>query len=120
MENKKVLICDDDEGITEMLKTLFEIEGADVITENNSLEVFKLLNEQKPDLLILDLWMPVLSGDQLLKSIRQKPDTADIPVLVVSASQDGPAVAKEAGAASYVAKPFDIYKLLNEANSLLS
>lgn len=112
MHNKKILICDDDRGILEMLEMLFEDTGYDIIPEANSLNVKSIMERESPDLVVLDLWMPVLSGDQVLKMIRENPSTSQLPVIVISASTDGRTIADHAGATNFLAKPFDVDELL--------
>lgn len=68
--NKKILICDDDEGILDVLALILEDAGFDTVTEINSLNVYKAIETEQPDLLLLDLWMPVLSGDQVLRMLK--------------------------------------------------
>ena len=117
--NKKILICDDDEGILDLLELLLEDEGFSIVSERNSLNIYNVISHQQPDLLLLDLWMPVLSGDQILKNLRQNPETASLPVIVISASRDGRQIADSSGADDYIAKPFDITEVIERINRLL-
>jgi CheY-like chemotaxis protein len=119
MMSKKVLVCDDDEGILDMVSFVLEDSGFEVIPESNSLNVYNLIKKEKPDLLLLDLWMPVLSGDQVLKMLRSNPETKDLPVIVISASTEGQKIAQEAGASAFIAKPFDIDQLINRVELIL-
>jgi DNA-binding response OmpR family regulator len=112
MEHKKILICDDDEGIVDVLELFLEETGHTIIPERNSLNVKTLIQSEKPDLIILDLWMPVMSGDQILRMIRSTAETKDLPVIVMSASTDGADIAAAAGASGYIAKPFDFDNVL--------
>jgi DNA-binding response OmpR family regulator len=118
MTDKKIMLCDDDTGIIEMLELVLDITGAQVLSETNSLLLYDRLVREKPDLLILDLWMPVLSGDQIVKRIRMSESLATMPVLVISASTDGREIAMKAGADDYLAKPFDIDHLLARVGEL--
>jgi DNA-binding response OmpR family regulator len=118
--NKTIMICDDDAGILEMLAIILEDSGYQVIAEQNSLNLYSLIEKTMPDLLLLDLWMPVLSGDQVLVHLRSQPETAALPVIVLSASTDGPEIASKAGATGYIAKPFDIDHLLDGIEGVLS
>ncbi|WP_462264941.1 response regulator [Mucilaginibacter sp.] len=117
MSAKKILICDDDEGILDMLTLVLEDSGFEVIAESNSLNVYQQIETHQPDLLLIDLWMPVLSGDQVVKQLKQNPDTQFLPVLVISASTDGRKIAEEARADGFIAKPFDLDKLINQVQS---
>ncbi|RYG02794.1 MAG: response regulator, partial [Chitinophagaceae bacterium] len=75
--------------------------------------VRSILERESPNLVVLDLWMPVLSGDQVLKMIRENAVTKDVPVIVISASTDGKEIANKAGATAFLAKPFDVDELIN-------
>jgi DNA-binding response OmpR family regulator len=119
MNNKKILVCDDDEGILDMVTFVLEDSGFNVIPESNSLNVYNLVEKEQPDLVLLDLWMPVLSGDQVLKVLKGNPETQNLPVIVISASTEGQKIAEEAGANGFIAKPFDIDQLVDRVNFVL-
>lgn len=116
----KILICDDDEGILDLLELILKEEGYEAIAEINSLNLAGLIDREQPDLLVLDLWMPVLSGDQVLRTIRDDPQTQTLPVIVISASGDGRNIAMNAGANDFLAKPFDLDQLVNRVKTLLT
>jgi DNA-binding response OmpR family regulator len=120
MMNKKILICDDDEDILEMLELILEDTGYEIITERNSLNLNHLIESRSPDLIILDLWMPALSGDEVLRNLRKNPETENLPVIVISASREGEFIADQAGASGYIAKPFDYDELLFKIDQQLS
>lgn len=120
MENKTILICDDDEGILDMLEIVLEGNGFHIIPVQNSLHIYEVIDRENPDLLLLDLWMPVLSGDQVLKSLRKNPQTQGLPVIVISASREGKQIAKDAGATDFMAKPFDLEFLLQKIQSYIN
>lgn len=119
MNSKKIMVCDDDQGILDVLEMLLESEGFTVFTEINSTNLIKQIQIDKPDLILLDLWMPLLSGDQVLKAIRNTQDIKDLPVIVLSASVDGDDIAADAGANDFVAKPFDLDNIVSKINGLL-
>lgn len=118
--SKKILICDDDEGILDLLTMLLEDNGFDVIAEQSSLNVYKIIESEHPDLLILDLWMPVLSGDQVLRMLKNNPATQTLPVMIISASMEGKQIAVLAGANDFIAKPFDVNILVERVKKFLS
>jgi CheY-like chemotaxis protein len=120
MTNKTILVCDDNEGILDMLGLILEDAGFDVIPEQNSLNIYNLIEKKQPDLVLLDLWMPVLSGDQVLKVLRQNNRTKGLPVIVISASTDGSKIAQDAGATAFIAKPFDVDDLVSKIQTHLS
>jgi len=119
MKDKKILVCDDDQGILEMLELLLEDDGYTVVLEPNSVNALRTIEREMPDLILLDIWMPVISGDQILKALKADPQKNSIPVLMYSASTDGRAIAEESGADAFLSKPFDLSELLSEIDSLL-
>jgi CheY-like chemotaxis protein len=120
MSNKKILICDDDEGILDVLELILEDTGHTIIPEINSLNVKAVMEKEMPDLIILDLWMPVLSGDQVLSMIRTTPAYKDLPVIIMSASRDGEQIANDHLASAFIAKPFDYDHLLTVVDGFLN
>lgn len=116
----KILICDDDEGILDLVNVVLTEEGYQTIPELNSINVAGVIAREHPDLILLDLWMPVLSGDQILKSLRDTPSTNKLPVIIISASNDGAIIAMNAGATDYMAKPFDLDELIVKVKHYIS
>lgn len=113
MTRKKIFICDDDKGISEMLEMIFELIDAETIVETNSINAYERLRQYKPDVLIVDLWMPVISGDLLIQKIRKDRDLSNIFILCISASRDGRTIALDAGADMFLPKPFDMDDILS-------
>lgn len=111
--NSKVIICDDDQSILELLELVALGAGCEPVVVSKSLDVMKAIRHTKPALVILDLWMPVMSGDMILQTLRKDAEFGDLPVLIVSASRDGKLIAEQNGATEYLAKPFDIIDLTN-------
>lgn len=103
-----IAVIDDDMHINDMLCELLQREGYEVIRAFSGGEALAVLEKTKPDLVLLDLMMPGLSGEKVLPKIR------DIPVIVMSAKADvGSKVdLLMSGAADYVTKPFDTKELL--------
>lgn len=120
MESKKIMICDDDQGILDVLQMFLELEGFTVFPEINSTNLIKEIKKNEPDLLLLDLWMPLLSGDQVLKIIRNTAEIKNLPVIVLSASVDGSAIAAEIGANDFIPKPFDLEEISVKINDILA
>ena len=82
----KALIVEDEKPIATLLRVLLEREGIDCDTAVNGADALAKLHRSKPDVMLLDLIMPVMSGEELLKAIHAEPDLKDIPVVVVSTS----------------------------------
>ncbi len=114
MKNKTILVCDDDQGILEMLVLVLESFGYHAIAESNSPNLFQVITKEHPGLVIIDLWMPLMTGDEVVKKLRKSPETKDLPVIVISASMDGKKTAAEAGATHFISKPFDIVNLIDK------
>lgn len=108
---KYILACDDDIGIVEVIRIVLEEKGYEVKVTSNSEEVYSLIQSKRPDLLLLDLWMPGLRGEEIVKELRADKKTADIPIIIISASRETEIIAKEVGANTFLNKPFDIDKL---------
>lgn len=118
-KNTKIMICDDDQGILDVLELLLETEGFEVSNEINSTLLIERLKAEHPDLLLLDLWMPVLSGYDLIKKIRSDRELKNLPIIVLSASRNEKDIALETGANHFMAKPFDIEEIILLVNESL-
>lgn len=90
------------------------LETADyrALTELNSTNLIARAIIEKPDALLLDLWMPFLPGDELTTRIRQTPELAHLPIIIFSAALGGKEKAVKAGADYFVSKPFDMEELV--------
>lgn len=116
----KIIVCDDDQGILDVLELMLESEGFEVITEIDSVKLISKIKEYSPHLLLLDLWMPTITGDQILRQIRNDEKMKHLPVIVLSASVHGDDIASDAGANAFVPKPFDMNDLIGKINFYLT
>ncbi len=116
---KKVLVVDDDEGILDIAKIVLTEKGYDVTILQVSKQIYKLIDKLKPDIILLDLWMPHLSGDVIAKELRNNPKTAHIPIILVSAVKDLKGVANNVEADAFIGKPFDIEVLENTVEKII-
>ncbi|KGE12625.1 response regulator receiver protein [Sphingobacterium deserti] len=116
---KDVFICDDDKNIAEILGMIAEDVGASIAIETNSSLLFPRLKKCIPKLLIIDLWMPERSGEDIIRALRGEEVFQDLRILCISASIDGQQIARSAGADFYLAKPFDIYEVKALMNRVL-
>jgi CheY-like chemotaxis protein len=105
----RVLVVDDDANIRKMIVASLRREGYAFIEAANGREAVDLMREHHPDVVVLDLMMPVLSGWDVLAERQNDDDLRNIPVIVVSANRD-PAVAMavDSGICAFLPKPFDI------------
>ena len=102
-----ILIVEDNEANRGLLATLLQRSGHTVIMAENGVEALKLMREQNPDVVLLDIMMPKMDGYQVLDNMKQDPELRDMPVLVISAVDDMDSVVKciELGADDYLYKP---------------
>lgn len=112
MGNKKILVADDDAAIVDVMQLLLQEEGYDVITTLTADNVEELTGE-KPDMVLLDIWMSGVNGNEICKRIKANEATKNIPVVMFSANRDVKDIAMESGADDFIAKPFEINDLLN-------
>ncbi len=119
---KTIMVVDDTKEIVTLLKLILETEGYLVQSAYRGKEVFKLLEEQKPDLIILDVMMPQMDGLEVLTRLKENPDTASIPVilLTVKTQHEDILTGYKKGADYYLTKPLTAPQLLTGINSLLS
>lgn len=118
----KILVVDDDLTVTQLLEALLTMEGHEPAALNDSTKAMDMIKTFHPDMILLDLMMPDLNGFDLCEILRQDPEYAGIPVMVVSALDD-PASREKAlqcGAMDYITKPFDVDFLLRKIKELTS
>jgi DNA-binding response OmpR family regulator len=115
-----VLVVDDDPVILKLLLVNFELEGFTVITANDGREGVERAKNDRPDVVISDIMMPTMNGLELVSTLRADPETADLPVLLLSAKAQMVDVQRgfELGADDYVTKPFDPIELIDKVTAL--
>lgn len=112
---KRILIADDEQPIAEMLTEALHQEGYDTAKATESLRFFDAVREHQPDLILLDLMMPYLSGQDELRLLNMNEDTKHIPVIVVTAHPEAMREEddlRQWGVVSIIIKPFDLEVLL--------
>jgi DNA-binding response OmpR family regulator len=117
-----VLVVDDDPVILRLLQVNFDLEGIEVVTAVDGEEGLKLAQSNPPDLVISDIMMPKVNGLELLAALRSSPDTASLPVILLSAKAQVADVQRglELGADDYVTKPFDPLELIDRVYKVLA
>lgn len=119
---KKILIADDELPVAEMLKQALDAEGYETFKATQSLRFYDEVREHHPDLILLDLMMPYLEGDDELTLLNMNPETRGIPVVIVTAKadarQDLPRY-RQMGVADIVIKPFQLDRLLQTIKGVI-
>ncbi|MBI4489698.1 MAG: response regulator [Deltaproteobacteria bacterium] len=118
---KTIMVVDDNPDIVTIVKTILEGRGYSVQCAYSGLEVFTRLEEQKPDLIILDVMLPQMDGLEVLTRLKGAPDTSSIPVILLTAKVQYEDVlgGYKLGADYYITKPFTSTQLINGINLLL-
>ena len=116
-----VYFIEDDTSIHSLLKATLELDGLDVEGFKDDREFFDMLKKKKPDLLVLDLMLPGMSGYEILDTLKSDTKYKDIPVIILSALADEVDVVKglNYGAVDYIGKPFGILEFMSRVRSSL-
>ena len=109
--NKKVFIFDDNTDILDLCTLILEDAGYEIKTSATSNEIVDQVSAYMPDIIFMDNWLPDVGGIEATQELKNHPDLKHIPVIYFSANNDVKALAKQAGADSYLPKPFDIHAL---------
>ena len=118
MDNKKILIVDDDENICELLRLYLEKDGFATIVANDGEQALSSMQINNPDLVLLDIMMPVLDGWQVCREIRKN---SNVPIIMLTAKGEtfDKVLGLELGADDYVTKPFDTKEVVARIKAVL-
>jgi len=115
----RILLVDDDPALRTLLRTTFEVADVDVAEAESAAAARREIERAKPSVIVLDVNMPVTSGLDLCRHLKNDPATAEIPIVMLTGSDGGTAAdAKKAGADAFVRKPFSPLELLSVAERL--
>jgi two-component system chemotaxis response regulator CheY len=115
-----VLVVEDDESIRNVIADVLEERGFRVQGAANGVEALACLDEARPDVMVLDLLMPVMHGWDFMESYAQKTGGDHIPIVVVSVNPALPRSFNRFGVHAVIGKPFDVDELLNAVDEALS
>ncbi|MGC9357295.1 MAG: GAF domain-containing protein [Anaerolineae bacterium] len=115
----KILVVDDDAEVAELLRLTLTGEDREVLVATTGEEALHLAREQRPDLISLDIRLPDLDGFELLQLLKREPETAEIPVIIVSVVEDVQR-GLDLGAVDYLTKPIDEGRLRQVVDDALS
>jgi DNA-binding response OmpR family regulator len=120
--NKKVLVIEDDPSASQLMVYTLEPKGYQVITALDGLEGLKKARDEGPDLIILDIMLPGLDGYEVCQRLRREPETAGLPILMISAKarQDDKDTGINVGGDDYLTKPVKPSEILAKVQTLLA
>ncbi len=117
---KKILIVEDDASIRELLVEIFESEGYYVDSSTNGLDGIKSLENNLPDVILMDVMMPVMNGYEFREEQLKHPLWNSIPVLVMSAQEQSNNKLAEYGLENFIRKPLELNHLLETVREIAS
>jgi len=106
--DQRVLVVDDEPDVVALIERTLRAGGYDVLKAYDGISALDVIMEEKPDLVLLDIMMPMMSGYEVCVQIKSNPQTKDIPVVCLSSAHtpDARAQSLKAGAAELITKPF--------------
>src|SRR5262252_9143883 len=121
MSAEKILIVDDDEDILLIVQTILASAGYSAFTAHNGREGVETARELRPDLILLDVMMPELSGWEVCTTLKNAPETRQIPIAMLTVKSEirDLITGMQVGADDYITKPFTRRKLLSTVRKLL-
>jgi twitching motility two-component system response regulator PilG len=122
MTKKKILIVEDEESLLKLESILLTSRGYEVVGAADGVAALEQVVSTRPDLVILDIMLPEIDGFEVCRRIKQNPETAHIPVMMLTAkkSEQDCDRGMAAGASAYVTKPFKSAKIIEIIQELLS
>jgi DNA-binding response OmpR family regulator len=117
-KEKKIFIADDDPDILEILSLMLRTNKYNVQASADANAIFKY-QQDLPDLILLDIWMSGLDGRDICKRLKENKLTKKIPVIFVSANSNIEEITRDCNAQGFIAKPFEMKKLLKEIDAVL-
>ncbi|MDF2801826.1 MAG: response regulator transcription factor [Anaerocolumna sp.] len=117
-DSKKILVVEDEAKIIEFIESYLLNSGYEVITAESGRKGLELFHEQKPDMVLLDLMLPDISGEQICREIRR---TSKLPIIMLTAKTSEESIINglEIGADDYITKPFSPRQLVARVNALI-
>ncbi len=117
---KRILLIDDEPDIIQVVSFRLRKSGYEVLTASDGMQGFEMAKKEKPDLILLDLWLPVISGFDICKKLKAKKNLNKIPVILLTASTNiVKEQAEKIGADGCIIKPYEIQDLLQKVKTIL-
>lgn len=120
--NAKIIVADDDFDLCELLNFRLRQSDFEVFTVMDGLKALELIRSVRPDLVILDIIMPSMTGMEVLAKMRSEPAIADIPVILMTAErkEKDVSIGFAMGIVDYIVKPFNLRDLVAQAKGVIS
>ena len=115
-DKQRVLLVDDQAGILKVLRIQLRMQGYDIATASSGDEAIEMVQEQEPDVILLDIFMPDINGFDVLARVKE---FSQVPVIAFTANPSMAQKAIELGAVDYISKPFDADLLAEKIRSVL-
>ncbi len=117
----RILIADDEPANRLIFSTFLKDQGCDVLTCENGFECIEIVRKEKPDLILLDIRMPVMDGYEAVKILKSNSETREIPIIIISANSDPQSIKKafDLGAIEFLPKPVNLEELLIRVSTVL-
>jgi CheY-like chemotaxis protein len=118
----KIMVVDDEESLRELVKAIFSTENYDIIEASSGQECLDKLKTEKPDLILMDMMMPTMSGRETTEKIRQNPATKDLKIVFLTVarfSETGKSTLENLHVLDYITKPFDNEDLIQRVKKLI-
>ncbi len=122
LSNKKVLVVDDEKFVRDLIRIKLVHIGISIIEAENGLMAVEMAQQQHPDLILLDVMMPKMNGFEACEKLKSNPETAPIPIIMLTArgEKENREKGLAAGATDYLFKPFSPQKLAEKVAEILS
>lgn len=117
----KVLVVDDEPNIVQTLKDRLEMNDYDVLTAHNGVDGLKAAQDGSPDIILLDVIMPMMDGHEMLEQLREKDWGKHVSVIMLTARSQAQDIARarSCGIDDYIIKPFDLSELLEKIENII-
>ena len=119
MPSKKILVVDDDQNLVMILAKRLTSSGYEVCTAQDGTEALTLVQSQKPDLIVMDVMMPKMTGYQALKKVREADEFRKIPAIIISAKGSMQDFFADLNGVEFMLKPYEVKTLLAKVERLL-